>query len=144
MEATTPPVRFDQDIVLIDSIIKDAQTAIAEQTGINVILVAHFPDRLNTDDVVQLFNDMCSCWGVDMEWIREKGRDMDRPIKRKLLWLAAKNKFPSAQKAYLAQLTGVKDHSAVVKGIRSVKKWLEVEDYKTLKYYRPVQHLFIH
>jgi chromosomal replication initiation ATPase DnaA len=142
MEANNSPVRLKQDAVLIDSIIKDAQTAICEQTGLNVILVAHFPDKLSTEDVEQLFKDMCNCWGVDLDWIREKGRDKDRPLKRKILWVAAKNKYPTIPLAYLAQLTGVTDHSTVVKGIRNIRKWLEVQDYKTLKHYRPVQHFF--
>ena len=131
-----------KEMSVINYIINQAQHEIHEKAGIDVMLMPRFSNKMVEEDLKQTFEDMCNCWGVSLTWVSNKSRANDRPIMRKLLWMAGKRKHPNASYCFLANLTGTNDHAGVIKGIRSGYNWLQVQDEKFLKYYEPVKDYF--
>ena len=93
-------------------------------------------------DLKELFEEICACWGVKLAWVTDKSRANDRPVMRKILWMAGKRKFPHVPYVLLATLTGTIDHAGVIKGIKSGYDWLNVRDEKFLRYYNRVKSYF--
>jgi hypothetical protein len=132
-----------KEMLLVNQIIYQAQCEIHQRAGIEVMLMPRFSNRLVEEDLKQTFEDMCACWGVNLVWVSHKSRANDRPIMRKLLWMAGKRKHPNASYCLLGNLTGTNDHAGVIKGIRCGYNWLEVQDEKFLKYYETVKDYII-
>jgi hypothetical protein len=128
-----------KELSIVSHVITRAQSEIQLQAGIDVVLVPRYSNKRVEDDVRQLFESMCECWNVQLSWVSDKSRANDRPIMRKLLWMAGKKRFPQMAYCVLANLTGATDHAGVIKGIRSGYDWLRVRDEKFLKYYEPVK-----
>jgi hypothetical protein len=131
-----------KEMSIVGHVIAQAQYEIQQKAGIEVMLVPRFANKLVEEDLKQTFESMCACWGVSLAWVGNKSRANDRPIMRKLLWMAGKRKHPNAPYCFLGNLTGTNDHAGVIKGIRSGYNWLEVQDEKFLKYYEPVKEYF--
>ena len=135
-------VHTRRELSIVSHVITRAQYEIQQQAGIEVVLIPRYSNKLVEEDVKQLFESMCECWNVQLEWVSDKSRANDRPTMRKLLWMAGKKKFPHISYSLLASLTGASDHAGVIKGIRSGYNWLNVKDEKILKYYEPVKSYF--
>jgi chromosomal replication initiation ATPase DnaA len=125
----------------INRIIENAQNEILISTGIKVILTKKYKDVSKYEALEELYNKICKEWHVTTEWIRERSRSKNRPIMRKILWLAAREQFPEISMQSMAFLTGVTDHGGVVKGLRHLEDWIIIKDELALKYYDPVKHL---
>jgi hypothetical protein len=135
-------VHTRRELSIVSHVITRAQYEIQNQTGIEVILIPRYSNKMMEDDVKQLFEAMCECWNVQLAWVSDKSRANDRPTMRKLLWMVGKKKFPQMPYSMLANLTGATDHAGVIKGIRSGYNWLNVQDEKFLRYYEPVKGYF--
>ena len=131
-----------KELSIVSHVITRAQFEIQQQAGIDVVLVPRYSNKMLEDDLRQLFEAMCDCWNVQLSWVSDKSRANDRPVMRKLLWMAGKKRFPQVPYSLLANLTGATDHAGVIKGIRSGYDWLKVHDDKILKYYEPVKNYF--
>jgi len=131
-----------KEMSIVNYVIAQAQSEIHKKAGIEVVLMPRFSNKLVEEDIKQTFEAMCNCWGVNLAWLSHKSRANDRPIMRKLLWMAGKRKHPNAPYCFLGTLTGTNDHAGVIKGIRSGYNWLEVQDEKFLKYFEPVKDYF--
>jgi hypothetical protein len=131
-----------KELSIVSYAITRAQFEIQQQVGIDVVLVPRYPNKLVEDDLKRLFEAMCECWNVQLSWVSDKSRANDRPIMRKLLWMAGKKRFPHISYCLLAKRTGAIDHAGVIKGIRSGYNWLDAQDEKFLKYYEPVKSYF--
>lgn len=131
-----------KDRKLIDDMIKNAQLNISKRTGVKVILTPTFPIQDCENDLKKILEEMCYCWGFTLAWVSEKSREKDRPIMRKLLWMASRELFPAVTYVQLAILTGVDNHVTILKGIQKGRDWLKVQDEKFLKYYKQVKHFF--
>jgi hypothetical protein len=131
-----------KELTIVSHVITRAQFEIQQQAGIDVVLVPRYSNKMLEDDLRQLFEAMCDCWNVQLSWVSDKSRANDRPVMRKLLWMAGKKMFPHVPYSLLANLTGATDHAGVIKGIRSGYDWLKVRDEKILKYYEPVKNYF--
>lgn len=131
-----------KELSIVSHVITRAQFEIQQQAGIDVVLVPRYSNKMLEDDLRQLFEAMCDCWNVQLSWVSDKSRANDRPVMRKLLWMAGKKRFPQVPYSLLANLTGATDHAGVIKGIRSGYDWLKVRDEKILKYYEPVTNYF--
>jgi hypothetical protein len=131
-----------KELSIVSHVITRAQFEIQQQAGIDVVLVPRYSNKMLEDELRQLFEAMCDCWNVRLSWVSDKSRANDRPVMRKLLWMAGKKTFPHVPYSLLANLTGATDHAGVIKGIRSGYDWLRVRDEKILKYYEPVKSYF--
>lgn len=131
-----------KEMSIVNYIIRQAQSEIQQKAGIEVMLTPRFSNKLIEEDLKQTFEAMCQRWGVTLIWVKHKSRANDRPMMRKLLWMAGKRKHPDAPYCFLGNLTGANDHAGVIKGIRNGYNWLEVQDEKFLKYYEPVKDYF--
>jgi hypothetical protein len=131
-----------KELSIVSHVITRAQFEIQQQAGIDVVLVPRYSNKMLEDDLRQLFEAMCECWNVQLAWVSDKSRANDRPVMRKLLWMAGKKRFPHVPYSLLANLTGATDHAGVIKGIRSGYDWLRVHDEKILRYYEPVKNYF--
>ena len=131
-----------KELSIVSHVITRAQCEIQQQAGIDVVLVPRYSNKMLEEDLRQLFEAMCDCWNVQLSWVSDKSRANDRPVMRKLLWMAGKKRFPQVPYSLLANLTGATDHAGVIKGIRSGYDWLKVHDDKILKYYEPVKNYF--
>lgn len=130
------------ELSIVSRAITRAQTEIQQKAGIEVILIPRYSDKVVENNLRQLFEEICDCWNTQLSWVSEKSRANDRPILRKILWMAGKKKFPNVPYCLLASLTSTIDHAGVIKGIRIGYNWLNVEDEKFLKYYTPVKSYF--
>lgn len=131
-----------QEQSIVSNAITRAQAEIQKQIGIEVILVPRYSDKVVESNLRQLFEEICDCWNVQLSWVIDKSRANDRPIMRKILWMAGKKKFPHVPYCLLAGLTGTIDHAGVIKGIKTGYNWLKVQDEKFLNYYTPVKRYF--
>ena len=131
-----------KELSIVSFAITRAQSEIQEQAGIDVVLIPRYSNKMVEEDLKRLFESMCECWNVQLAWVSDKSRANDRPIMRKLLWMAGKKRFPHISYCLLANLAGASDHAGVIKGIRSGYNWLDAQDEKFLKYYEPVKSYF--
>ena len=131
-----------KELSIVSHAITRAQAEIQQKAGIEVILIPRYSDKVVENNLRQLFEEICDCWNVQLSWVCEKSRANDRPVMRKILWMAGKKKFPQVPYCLLANLTGTIDHAGVIKGIRIGYDWLNIQDEKFLKYYTPVKRFF--
>lgn len=126
----------------INDIISNAEEEIKNKTGAEVKLVCRFINSLVTEDLKEMFEEMCLYWGVELSFVQDPSRKNDRPIMRKILWMAAKRRHPDCLFNVLCSLTNVKDHAGVIKGMQQGYNWLGIKDEKFMKYYNPVKEYF--
>ena len=79
-----------KELSIVSHVITRAQSEIQQTAGIDVVLVPRYSNKRVEDDVRQLFESMCECWNVQLSWVSDKSRANDRPVMRKLLWMAGK------------------------------------------------------
>jgi hypothetical protein len=132
----------EQDMSFIKNKITQAQVEITETTGLVVTLVPRLSDSHVKEGLNTLFIMMCECWGVGLAWVSDKSRANDRPMLRKLLWMAGREKYPVAPYSTLAMLTGATNHVTALRGIQIGNNWLKVRDEKFMRYYKQVKHFF--
>jgi hypothetical protein len=132
----------EKDMTLIKKKIAQAQAEINECTGLDVKLFPRITSGNVEVSLKQMFENMCSCWGVDLVWVSNRSRANDLPIMRKLLWMAGREKFPVASYTTLGFQTCTRNHVTVLRGIQEGKNWLTVRDEKFMKYYKQVKHYF--
>ena len=132
----------EKDMAFINRTISQAQDQIANCTGLKVKLVPRLPAVDVTENLKTMFNNMCECWGVTIEWVSDKSRANDRPMLRKLLWMAARVHYPLSTYNTLGSLTGVTNHVTVLRGIKEGNHWLQVKDAKFMNYYELVKPYF--
>lgn len=125
----------------ISNVIKQAQGLIFKETGINVVLIPSYPKGVNESRALELTHIMCSIWNVRYEWLIEPNRRHNRPIMRRIIWLAIKRNFPDVTHETASRITGVTNHTTSVKGVREAIKWLAIKDALFMRYYTPVAHL---
>ena len=131
-----------KELSIVEHAITHAQSEIQKQAGIEVTLIPRYSNKMIEKDLRELFEELCACWDVQLAWVSDKSRANDRPVMRKILWMAGKKKFPHVPYCLLAGLTGTIDHAGVIKGIKSGYDWLNVQDEKFLKYYNRVKSYF--
>jgi hypothetical protein len=131
-----------KELSIVSYVITRAQAEIQQQAGIEVILIPRYSNKIVENNLRQFFEEICDCWHVRLSWVSERNRTNDRPIMKKILWMAGKKKFPQVPYCLLAGLTGTIDHAGVIKGIKTGYNWLKVQDEKFLKYYTPVKSYF--
>src|SRR5574341_1246898 len=99
---------------IINDIISNAQVQIKNQTRINVKLICRIIDCGIQNDLKRYFEEICSCWGVDLSFVQDPSRKNDRPVMRKILWMAGRNRHQDVPYNILCALTNVKDHAGVI------------------------------
>jgi hypothetical protein len=132
----------EKDMAVIKRKISQAQAEILNCTGLNVKLVPRLSNGDMTANLKVLYNNMCERWGVTLKWVSDKSRAKDRPMMRKLLWMAGRVQYPVATYNSMGSLTGVTNHVTVLRGIVEGHHWLQVKDAKFMIYYELVKHYF--
>ena len=122
--------------------IKKAQDSIYERTGVKCLLMPRIYIGTFEGKIKVLFQQMCHEWGVSLDFVKDKSREGDIPSYKKLLWMAAKNKYPKASLMVIASLTNVDNHTTVMKGINTGYDLLGTQDSRFLKLYEPVKQFF--
>ena len=126
----------------IYAVITSAQAEILSKTGLDVVLMPRIHKGTIEEEIKNLFEAMCSCWGIDLEYASDRSRHEDRPIMRKILWMAGKRKHRDIPLKILGHATRTMDHASVLKGINQGYAWLEVQDNKFCSYYEKVKQYF--
>lgn len=127
---------------IIHEEIKKAQDNIYTQTGVQLMLSPRIYVGTVEDKIRVLYEQMCHQWGVTLEQVSEKSREGNIPYYKKILWMAAKFKYPNASLIIIGHHTNIKDHGTVLVGIRSGYNLLETQDSRFLKLYEPVKEFF--
>lgn len=122
-------------------IVKEAKEKILEETGQNVVLSIVHSQKASQVGAEMLLLEMCSRWGITPEWLRIPSRSQDRPIMRKIFWVAAKTNYPQVTYRAIAELAGVSNHVTTIKGILAANTWRSVNDPSFMKYYNQISHL---
>lgn len=127
---------------VIRSILDQAQNRIEDMTNIKMSVKAYRIDHDKNDKGNKLINKCCMIWGTDLEYIKEKVRNTERVIMRKIICMLLKNNTELSLKE-IAKRVGYRDHSMCLDALRTGSDLLLVNDEIFLKYYEPVKHLFL-
>lgn len=119
----------------ISAIKREAIKQIFEQTGLQVRIILTYPENESQIKAEMLLLNMCACWGVTPEWLRVPSQKEDRPIMRRIFWMAAKAQIPQVTYKVLAVMAGVSNHVTAVRGIAEAQRWLDINDPLFMKYY---------
>lgn len=88
-----------------------------------------------------LLAEMCKAWKRSVGWLKEPYRSDNRPIMKRIFWMAARKIFPRVSIKAIAFMVGVTDHTTVIKGLVNANNWHSAEDGLFMRYYNKVAHL---
>jgi hypothetical protein len=132
----------EMEMAILKIHISKAEAEISQSTGLKVTLLPRLSSRDVSANLKVMFANMCNCWEVTLDYVSDKSRNNNRPMMRKLLWMAGRLQYPTASYSCLGQLTGISNHVTVLRGIKEGNNWLKVKDAKFMVYYELVKNYF--
>lgn len=136
----SPKAKKNMPFIL--QVIQNAQDEILAKTELKVQLMPVIYYEPIVEEVRALFEEMCAYWGEDLLTVADTSREDNLPIKRKILWMAAKLHFPKAGFKLIGNLTNTLNHSSVLKGINTGYDLMQVQDPLFIQYFEPVKQFF--